>query len=40
VGLKLRKKEKFPGEWAQQLDGTSICSYPPEDLVIEATAAS
>jgi len=35
VGLKLRKKEKFPGEWAQQLDGTSICSYPPEDLVIE-----
>ena len=35
VGLKPRKKEKFPGEWAQQLDGTSICSYPPEDLVIE-----
>jgi hypothetical protein len=35
VGLKTRKKEKFPGEWAQQLDGNSICSYPPEDLVIE-----
>ncbi|HVN07025.1 MAG TPA: hypothetical protein VMT86_21555, partial [Bryobacteraceae bacterium] len=35
VGLKPRKKEKFPGEWAQQLDGTSICSYPPEDLVVE-----
>ena len=35
VGLKARKKEKFPGEWAQQLDGNSICSYPPEDLVIE-----
>jgi hypothetical protein len=35
VGLKPRKKEKFPGEWAQQLDGNSICSYPPEDLVIE-----
>jgi len=35
VGLKPRKKEKFPGEWATQLDGNSICSYPPEDLVIE-----
>jgi hypothetical protein len=34
-GLKHRKKEKFPGEWASQLNGTSICSYPPEDLVIE-----
>ena len=35
VGLRPRKKEKFPGEWATQLDGNSICSYPPEDLVIE-----
>jgi hypothetical protein len=35
VGLKPRKKEKVPGEWASQLDGASICSYPPEDLVIE-----
>jgi hypothetical protein len=34
-GLKTRKKEKFPGEWASQLNGTGICSYPPEDLVIE-----
>jgi hypothetical protein len=34
-GLKPRKKEKTPGEWASQLNGTSICSYPPEDLVIE-----
>jgi hypothetical protein len=34
-GLKSRKKEKFPGEWASELNGTSICSYPPEDLVIE-----
>jgi hypothetical protein len=34
-GLKPRKKEKVPGEWASQLNGTSICSYPPEDLVIE-----
>ena len=35
IGLKPRKKEKFPGEWATQLNGNSICSYPPEDLVIE-----
>ncbi|HLJ15924.1 MAG TPA: hypothetical protein VKV15_15610 [Bryobacteraceae bacterium] len=35
VGLKRRKKEAFPGEWAKQTDGNAICSYPPEDLVIE-----
>ncbi len=33
--LKRRKKEKRPGEWAEQVDGSGICSYPPEDLVIE-----
>jgi hypothetical protein len=35
LGLKPRKKEKFPGEWASELNGASICSYPPEDMVIE-----
>jgi hypothetical protein len=35
VGLKKRAKEKFPGEWASELNGDSICSYPPEDLIIE-----
>lgn len=35
VNLKLRRKEKRPGEWAERLDGNAICSYPPEDLVIE-----
>ncbi|HEX4771333.1 MAG TPA: hypothetical protein VH351_10900 [Bryobacteraceae bacterium] len=34
-GIKQRKREKFKGEWASQTDGTSICSYPPEDIVIE-----
>lgn len=34
-GLKPRKREKFKGEWARQTSGVSICSYPPEDLVIE-----
>ena len=35
LGLKPRRKEKFPGEWATDLSGASICSYPPEDFVIE-----
>ncbi|MCS6954189.1 MAG: hypothetical protein RMK57_06035 [Bryobacterales bacterium] len=35
VGLKPRKKERFPGEWAVALDGKAICSYPPEDIVVE-----
>jgi hypothetical protein len=35
LGLKGRKKEKFPGEWAREFDGQGICSYPPEDIVLE-----
>jgi hypothetical protein len=35
TGLKPRKKEKFAGEWARQTSGNAICSYPPEDLVVE-----
>lgn len=35
AGLKARKREKFKGEWASQTGGFSICSYPPEDVVIE-----
>ena len=35
IGLRGRKREKFPGEWAQQLDGSHLCSYPPEDILIE-----
>jgi hypothetical protein len=34
-GLKERKKEKIPGEWADEFRGHGICSYPPEDIVIE-----
>jgi len=34
-GVKPRKKEKFEGEWARQTEGAAICSYPPEDLLIE-----
>jgi hypothetical protein len=35
AGLKPRKKEKFAGEWAREFHGEAICSYPPEDIVIE-----
>ncbi len=35
AGLKPRKKEKFAGEWAKETNGSAICSYPPEDFVIE-----
>lgn len=35
AGIKPRKREKEPGEWARQTSGDAICSYPPEDLVIE-----
>jgi hypothetical protein len=30
-----RKREKQPGEWLEGFDNPSICSYPPEDLIIE-----
>lgn len=33
--LKARKKERAAGDWARETNGSAICSYPPEDLVIE-----
>ncbi len=35
ASLKPRPKEKLPGEWARQFRGNAICSYPPEDIVVE-----
>jgi hypothetical protein len=35
VGLKGKKGERFPGEWRSEWRNTGICSYPPEDIVIE-----
>ncbi|MBW2029316.1 MAG: hypothetical protein JRH06_00510 [Deltaproteobacteria bacterium] len=35
VPVKKRPREKVPGEWRRQFDGLYICSYPPEDVVIE-----
>jgi hypothetical protein len=34
-GLRGRKKEKRAGEWLEAFDGRGLCSYPPEDLVVE-----
>ena len=31
-----RRDERFPGEWLEAFDDESICSYPPEDLIVEA----
>jgi len=35
VPKKRRMKEHRPGEWLEGFDDPYICSYPPEDLVIE-----
>ena len=35
VPVRKKKREKYPGEWKRDLKGFSICSYPPEDVVIE-----
>ena len=31
-----RRDERFPGEWLGAFDGEGICSYPPEDVIVEA----
>jgi hypothetical protein len=31
-----RRDERFPGEWLQAFDAEAICSYPPEDLIVES----
>jgi hypothetical protein len=30
-----RRGERWPGEWLEGFDGDAICSYPPEDIVVE-----
>jgi len=35
-GFLKRKRERRPGEWLEGFDDPSICSYPPEDLALEA----
>ena len=35
VPMRKRKREQRPGEWLEHFDPSGLCSYPPEDLVIE-----
>ncbi|MDQ7827149.1 MAG: hypothetical protein RDV48_30405 [Candidatus Eremiobacteraeota bacterium] len=35
VPVKRRKKEEKPGEWTKNFNDMHMCSYPPEDLIIE-----
>jgi len=35
VPIKKKQRERFPGEWKKAFKGYSICSYQPEDIVIE-----
>ena len=37
--VRARPKETVPGEWSRHRFGKSICSWPPEDLRIEAYGA-
>ena len=34
--LRRRREERYPGEWLGAFDDRSICSYPPEDAIVEA----
>ncbi len=36
VPVKKRIRERRPGEWKELWQGQFICSYPPEDLVVES----
>jgi hypothetical protein len=35
VPVRKKKRERYPGQWREGFKGYSICSYPPEDVVIE-----
>jgi hypothetical protein len=35
VPVKKKMREKIPGEWKRDFEGAYICSYPPEDVVVE-----
>ena len=35
VPVRKKRKERYPGQWRESFKGHSICSYPPEDIVIE-----
>jgi hypothetical protein len=33
--VKKRQKERFPGEWKKEFKAHTICSFQPEDIVVE-----
>ncbi len=35
VPIRRKKRERIPGEWKRDFQGLFICSYPPEDVVVE-----
>jgi len=35
IPMRKRPNERFPGEWLEEFKGDSLCSYPPEDILIE-----
>ena len=35
VPIRKRAEETEPGEWGEEFNNPSLCSYPPEDIVIE-----
>ncbi len=35
VPIRKKRRERYPGEWRKGFKGFSICSYPPEDVVVE-----
>ena len=35
IPVRRKPREKRPGEWQEKWQGQNLCSYPPEDLVVE-----
>jgi len=35
VPVRKKRRERRPGEWRKDFKGSSICSYPPEDVAVE-----
>lgn len=35
VPVRKKPREAYPGEWREKFKGHAICSYPPEDVVVE-----
>ncbi|MCB9641431.1 MAG: hypothetical protein H6727_21225 [Myxococcales bacterium] len=40
LAIRPRPTERFPGEWRRQFSGTTIFSYPPEEMALEGYSRS